>query len=394
MQMKVAVIIERAQIALGGAERSVFELTNTLSAAGVDVDLLAAAGETVVPNIHVLCTPHPTRRVRLAKFGRALNKYLASNHYDIIHSALPFGFADVYQPRGGTYAESIIRNAESYGPGPRAAFKKAIAFTNVRRTALLQAEKALCTGAEGPVIAALSNYVKNQFKNHYSVSDGRVLVIANGIKTTRVIDASHAAKLRSQILGQVGLEESANPALFLFVANNFRLKGLTPLIRAMQLVKAAGTDRPAYLIVAGRDKPHAYRRLARKLGVADRIVFLGRIRHTQNAFAIADVAVLPTYFDPCSRFILEALAAVKPVITTRFNGAVDLFTDNRHGRVIDAPENITALAEAIIHFCSSENTAAAARAIVQDNLRRDISISRHADQLIQLYQTVLKGKRK
>jgi hypothetical protein len=42
MKKKIAIIIERANIALGGAERSVFELAAALKAHGLEVDILAA----------------------------------------------------------------------------------------------------------------------------------------------------------------------------------------------------------------------------------------------------------------------------------------------------------------------------------------------------------------
>lgn len=390
--MKLAIIIERAITTLGGAERSVFELTAKLSSLGLQVDLLAAKGKTDVPNIHVLCADHTRKRTTLSTFGEALQKHLAINHYDIIHSVLPFPFADAYQPRGGCYQESIIRNAASYENRFISAYKKATAFANLRRTKLLRAEKTLCSNPTGPTIIALSEYVKQQFKNHYALNENRIVVIPNGIKTVKIIDTGHAEKLRRQIFERLHLNQSLNPALFLFVANNFRLKGLAPLIRALQYVTTAASPRPAYLIVAGKDKPHKYRRLATKLNIADKIVFLGHIRHIQNALAIADVAVLPTFYDPSARFILEALAAVKPVITTRFNGATDLFAENRHGKIVDAPDDTPSLARAIIHFTDIDNIKKASQAIVEDDLRKKISIARHAEQLISVYESILQKK--
>lgn len=390
--MKVAVIIERADIALGGAERSAFELTGKMSQLGPQVDLLAAKGRANSKNMHVLCADRPGKRVSLAVFAQALKNHFSANHYDIIHSILPFSFADVYQPRGGSYPESIIRNAASYQSRFASAYKKATAFANLRRGQLLRAEKALCMDPNGPVIAALSQYVKQQFKNHYALSPERMVVIPGGIRTHKVIDVGQAAKLRTQILARLQLDESSNPVFFLFVANNFRLKGLAALINAMHLAVNAATPRPPHLIVAGKDRPAQYRKLAKKLGITDRIAFIDHIRHIQNAFAIADVAVLPTYYDPCSRFILEALAAVKPVITTRFNGAADLFSDDRHGKIIDGPENVPALVRAIVHFTDTVNIQAACHAIVTDNLKKQISITGHVEKLIGLYQSIIQKR--
>ena len=398
MKKKIAIIIERANIVLGGAERSVFELAAALVALGLEVDMLAAKGQTNAKSIRILCQDSPGKRACYFTFAKALKEHLSENHYHLIHSVLPFDFADVYQPRGGTYVESILRNAVSYQNKFLESYKRTTAFTNFRRTVLLRAERKLCRGPSGPVIAAVSQYAAEQFRKHYSVANGRIVVIHNGVKINKRVNTVEAGKLRTQILAQLGLKEAENPVFFLFVANNFRLKGLAVLIKAMSVYSEAAcrkTGRQAYLIVAGSGKTYKYRRLAKKLNpsMADRrIVFLGPIRHIQNALSIIDVAILPTFYDPCSRYILEALAADKPVITTRFNGASEQFINNRHGKVIDMPEDIPALAEAIGSFADTNNIRKVSEAIVADNLKEKVSINRVAKQLISVYESILQSK--
>jgi glycosyltransferase involved in cell wall biosynthesis len=387
--MKIAIIIERANIALGGAERSVFELATALSAIGIEVDILAAKGRTNVKNIHILCRGKLGKRACYFTFVKALKKHLAQNHYDIIHSVLPFSFADIYQPRGGSFTESILQNAASYQNNLLAYYKKITAFANFRRTILLYAEKKLCKNPDGPLIVALSEYVVQQFKQHYGLPDKRVVVIPNGVKVNKPTDPAHADKLRAQILAKLHLKEADNPVFFLFVANNFRLKGLACLIEAMQLASQNRTERKAYLIVAGSGPTHKYRRLAKKLHLLNKIIFLGAVRKIQNLLSVADVAILPTFYDPSSRYILEALAVDKPVITTKFNGAADSFVNNRHGKVIDTPENIYALAQAISHFTDTNNIRKASQAIIDDNLKEKICITRVAKQLKSLYDSIL-----
>ena len=398
MKKKIAIIIERANIAMGGAERSVFELAAALKAHGLEVDILAAKGQTNARSIRILCPDSPGKRTGYLTFAKALKKHLSENNYDIVHSVLPFDFADVYQPRGGTYAESVLRNAVSYQNKLLESYKRMTAFANLRRTTLLRAERKLCRAPNGPVIAAISQYVAEQFKQHYGVTNGRIVVISNGVKINKRINTAEAGKLRTQILAQLGLKETDKPVFFLFVANNFRLKGLAVLLKAMSVYCEAAcrkTGREAYLVVAGSGKTHKYRQLAKKLNpsMAERkIVFLGPIRHIQNALSIIDVAILPTFYDPCSRYILEALAAEKPVITTRFNGASEQFVNNRHGKVIERSEDIPALAEAICYFADTNNIQKVSEAIVADNLKEKISINRVARQLISLYESILQRK--
>jgi len=391
---KVAIIIERLDINLGGAERSVVELASALSQSGLDVHVLAANGFASEPKFHILCPSSPGKRTGYFKFVKALKRYLAENHYDIVHSTLPVGFADLYQPRGGSYAESIVRNAASYQRRSIEFFKRTTAFANYRRTLLLCAERRLCGDPEGPLVAALSSYVAEQFKKHYGLDDRRIVIIRNGIKTFRRADPAQVEALRDQLLVRSGTGSVKKPVFFLFAANNFRLKGLAPLINAMALVKRRSTARPAYLVVVGSDSAARYRRLARRLNLEEKVIFLGPVRNIQTVLAVCDVAVLPTFYDPASRFILEALVAEKPVITTRFNGATDFFVHDRHGKILETPDDIESLAQSIAYFTDTANLNGASAAICEDNLKEKIDIRRSVEELVGVYTDLLERKQK
>jgi len=395
MKRKVAIIIERANVTLGGAERSVLELAAALSALDLEVDVLAGKGRTDTGNVHIMCPNTGGRRVGYFAFEKALKEHLSQASYEIIHSVLPFEFADVYQPRGGAYAESILRNAASYENRFVQRYKRLTAFANWRRTVLAHAERKLARRASGPVIAALSRYVAEQFKQRYGTDQQRIVTIPNGVKTDRPINTGQADRFRAQVLAKLNVKESDNPVLFLFVANNFRLKGLAPLIRSVSVAARHETQRKGYLVVVGGGKRLKYAELAQKLDTPTtgrRVVFLGTVSHIQDILSIVDVAALPTFYDPSSRFILEALAAGKPVITTRFNGATDLFVKDRHGKVIETADNVGSLAEAVAHFTDTDNIRDASRAIAEDNLKYKVSIRRAAGQLDELYEYILDRK--
>ncbi|MBN2131859.1 MAG: glycosyltransferase family 4 protein [Sedimentisphaerales bacterium] len=393
MSGRVAIIVERADVALGGAERSMFEVAKALSDCDWETHLLAAKGTGQASNVHVLCADVPSKRVSLKVFEKALKRHLARNRYDIIHSVLPFDFADVYQPRGGTYAEAQRQNAASYPGRLQRLCKSVMVFANRRRAQLLEAERSLCRNANGPIIAGLSHYVVEQFKTHYGTDPKRIVLTPNGVATDRQADSQAADRLRAKVYEMLDLEKTADPLLLLFAAHNFRLKGLDRLIRALPAAIDTATERKPYLIVMGGGKAGPYRRLAARLGVEKHIVFPGRAQNVQEALSISHVGVLPTFYDPASRFILEALAAGKPVITTRFNGATDQFVDGRHGLVVDSPENAEALAEAIAYFTATAHLNKAARAIADDDLKSGISTHRVAGELNALYESILNRRK-
>ena len=157
----------------------------------------------------------------------------------------------------------------------------------------------------------------------------------------------------------------------------------------MKVLAARSKDFSGFLVVVGDGEITKYKQIT-----GGKAIFLGSVDDIQNIMSVVDVAVLPTFYDPSSRFILEALAACKPVITTRFNGAADLFTNKRHGIVIDSPENVTALTDAIDYFVNADNIRKASQAIVEDNLKEKISIDRVAKELMTVYELILQQRGK
>jgi UDP-glucose:(heptosyl)LPS alpha-1,3-glucosyltransferase len=391
--IKVALIIERANIALGGAERSIVELTEALAELGADVTLLAATGDCNAANIKVLCDGNSSGRTSLAKFGTAIENHFKENHYDIIHSTLPFAFADIYQPRGGSYAEAIVRNSASYDSAIYSSVKQATHFLNRKRAELFNAEKTICQNDNGPVVAALSEYVAGQFARHYAMDAERIVLIRNGVKIDSEPDDSSKDQLRSKVYQALDITDRQGSCVFLFGANNFRLKGLATILRALKIIKAADGETKIYVAVAGSGKVKKYSALAEKLGVTDRVVFLESLKGISSAMAVCDVALLPTYYDPCSRFILEGLAAGKPVITTVFNGAAEFISDRKHGKILKNPGDSEQLAEAMRFYAEKSNAQKASDAIIADSLKQDISIMRHGRQMIELYEKIMDNSR-
>ncbi len=389
--LKVAIIIERAEIGLGGAERSVSELTAELRNQGAEATILAAKGVRT-ENTQVLCNLVRGKRTSLKFFENALEEHLQQNHYDIIHSTLPLSIADIYQPRGGSYKEAVLRNIASYPYSLQRCIKQWTHCLNTRRTEYINAEKRLCSNDNKTVVAALSNTVRQQFQKHYQLPDNRIAVIPNAINIQLQPDEGAATELKESIYNSISIPRDKKPVLFLFAATNPRLKGLRPLLWAFRKI-TENTDAYPVLVIAGAKELGSYRRLIKLFWLGNHVVSLGKLNGIRNALSICDAAVLPSYYDPCSRFILEAIAAGKPVITTRYNGASERYEHLRHGFVLNEPDNIDDLTNALMHFCNSEKLELAHNTIIEDNLRDEVSIKRHAEKLIELYNKIIAEKK-
>ncbi len=387
--LKVAIIIERAEIGLGGAERSVSELTAELRRQGVDATILAAKG-TASENTMILCQDYAGKRVPLKVFENVLRVHLENNAYDIVHSTLPLTIADIYQPRGGSYKEAVLQNIASYDCPCERLLKRCTHRLNLKRTQYLNAEQKLCATGNHVIVAALSNTVKEAFQKHYHLPDDRIAVIPNGINTQMQPDEKTTGEIRTNILNSITVPEDKTPVFFLFAANNPRLKGLRKLLQAFEDITFNAYVHPI-LIVVGSKGLGPYEDLSKNLLLKDHVISLGSQANICNILSICDVSVLPTYYDPCSRFILESLAMSKPVITTSCNGAAERFVNKLHGITIKEPD-YPLLMDALSYFCDLKNIELASKAILDDNLKEDVSITKHVKTLIGLYDKIITQK--
>src|SRR5262249_9132616 len=144
-----------------------------------------------------------------------------------------------------------------------------------------------------------------------------------------------------------------------FVAMNYRLKGLEPLLHAVRLLPG---DSPFRLLIAGSPRTDSFERLARRLNVSDRVRFLGYCSDTRNCYFAADFLVHPTFYDPFSLVVLEALACGLPVVTSRYNGASELLNPPREGYVIDDPHDYERLAWCLAQLLDPDRRAQCAQA--------------------------------
>jgi len=157
-------------------------------------------------------------------------------------------------------------------------------------------------------------------------------------------EAAERASVRERLRRELGI--GASDRVVIFAGHNFRRKGLVRLLEAMALPEAAAWQ----LIVAGKDFAGPYQRRAKLLGLSSRAQFLGPRPDVRQLYLAADVGALPTYYDPCSRVILEALSLGVPAITTRCDGSADAICDGETGFVVsppDAPESAQQIAQAL-----------------------------------------------
>lgn len=386
--MKIAIIQETIASARGGAETSTLEMARQLADLGTQVTIFHR-GPDVTPAAagSAQCVALPaagrTKAARTYRFIQNVHSACRNGDFDIRHAVTPCLCANVYQPRGGTLQETVARTLARV-PAPWRWLKAIGRRFNTRQRFLYHLERTLLIKRQANVhVAALSDYVKRQVEIGYRFPAEQVTVVFNGVDVPALEDDERcAARTALRHTLQLGPE---TPTL-LFVAHNFALKGLAELLGALHRgVHWQHAD--WHLLVAGRDRTAPYQRAARRFGVAERVHFIGAEHPVRQLYAAADVLAHPTWYDPCSRVVLEALSVGLPVVTTRYNGAAEALQTGRHGMVIAEPSDMDALADALRQALEPQ-VRAACRADAP-HFRTQFSMARHARELLALYERIL-----
>ncbi len=390
--MKVAIVQETVDIRRGGAESSVIEMATAIARLGPDVTILHAADggrPTHLDNVTLQPVPAGglTRALRTYRFVRGVHQLCRLQRFDVVHAVTPVLCANVYQPRGGTYPETVERSVAMVRSGVARMLRRLGKRFNLRQGFLMQIEKTLLTKRTARVsVAALSDYVRRQVASGLNFPPERIAVIFNAVDTSALEIATPAERTASRFRCAISGDQ---PAL-LFAAHNFRLKGLTSLLAALGRARREPERHPraaqAVLLVAGRDSAASYERLARRLGLEDAVRFLGSQPEMRAFYAAADALAHPTWYDPCSRVVLESLASGVPVLASRWDGASEAVRGREQGVVIADPGDIPALAAAL-----EEVLRPGARALASAGaaaFAESLSMDRHARELVALYERV------
>ncbi|MDX1683376.1 MAG: glycosyltransferase family 4 protein, partial [Phycisphaeraceae bacterium] len=354
--MKLALVIERLDPGGGGAERSTCQIATELARRDHDVTVLAGRAEGDLASLEpvkVVGSPAGDTRSggQLRAFVRWAEDQINQGDYDVSLGMTTMVAADVIQPRSGTVIETQARNLAMRSSAPARWLKRCLLAVSPKQRVLRQLEHRAISGGSVRRFASLSEYVTRQLVEHYGVDRDRIDLVPNAAVIPQ-LSAEEASAARQELRARENIGE--DQMAFLFAAFNPRLKGFEPLMRATSEVISRGHD--AVLVLAGRvgAREQAW---IRRAGIESAVRVVGPTDAMARWYRAADVTVLPTFYDPASKVVIESLLAGTPAITTRYNGAADWVMPEGgpvRGRVIDDPADVTALADAMAELCGNE----------------------------------------
>ena len=132
---------------------------------------------------------------------------------------------------------------------------------------------------------------------------------------------------------------------------------------------------------------------AKRLGIADRVIFTGYRSDIPALLAETTVFALPSLTEGLSNVVLEAMAAGLPVIATRVGGTPEIIRDGQNGLLVP-PSDPTALKAALTKLLDDPALANGLGASARRSVEERFSMARMVSSTEALYTDLLARKQR
>jgi len=202
-----------------------------------------------------------------------------------------------------------------------------------RNRARLGFERAVFGAGSPTQSLLLSPQQPRELAAHYATPTERWTLLPPGIARDRC-RPEDADERRAAARSALGIAPEAR--LLLALGSQFHTKGVDRTVRALAALPPALRQR-TWLAVAGQGKAAPLLALARRLGVAERLLMLGARDDVPALLLAADLLVHPARTENTGQAILEAIVAGLPVLASGVCGFAPHVERARAGRVLPEP---------------------------------------------------------
>ena len=222
-------------------------------------------------------------------------------------------------------------------------------------------EQAVFGGDSSTEILYLSPQQRAAFKTYYPECESRLHALPAGLaEDRRLDDRSPAARktrkkaAREKLKDELKLSETAT--LVIQIGSGFKVKGVDRALRAIASLPLETLSNVHYLLV-GSGKPAPYLRLAKKLGIANKVTIVDGRDDVPDLLAAADLMLHPAYRESAGYTLLEAVVAGLPVLATETCGYAYHIAQANAGAVCPEPFSQASLNMMLIEMLEQLPTA-------------------------------------
>ena len=136
---------------------------------------------------------------------------------------------------------------------------------------------------------------------------------------------------------------SKNEKIILFVGLHNKRKGIDLIIKTAILLK---DEKVRFVLVGDGPERRVFMNSAKKLGLTDKLLFVGNRLDVQNFYGQADIFFLPSRGEGLAGVLMEAMIYQVPIVTSNIAGTRDLVKHMENGLLCEV-ENYNCYANSI-----------------------------------------------
>jgi glycosyltransferase involved in cell wall biosynthesis len=227
-------------------------------------------------------------------------------------------------------------------------------------------------------VVACCEAVGRFYQQQVGVPSSKIAVVFNAVR----FGEQPGSGDREAALAALGL-----PADALVVGTLGRLteqKGQRVLLHAVAEL-ARRLPRLVLLLAGAGQLRDELERESDRLGIADRVRFLGLRRDRATLYAALDVFVLPSRWEGLSLALVEAMGAGRAVVATAVGGNPEVVADGRTGLLVP-PDDPSTLADALARLLASPDERASLGVAAAAEARSRFAIEQHVAEIAALYR--------
>lgn len=332
--IKKIALIRSAYSPYGGVETLTAELINRILKAGVEINLLTLPHQKWPishPNLKIipLGSLIKNRLWQLWRFEQSVCNYLSAHPFDTVFCLDRVSCFTHFHGGGGSHKTFLRVKNENSNILARMFRKMSLfhAFT-------LHIEKKGFLNPKLKKIHCCSDMVVKDISRDYRIDPGKFQIIYNGINWREMGETfNNRAVIGDDLLKAHGF----NPQDFrlFFLGSGFDRKGLDIAINGLAFLPQS-----YHLIVVGKDDFNAYVRQSEKLGLKNRVHFLGPQPNGWKYASICKAMILPSRYEPFGLAAAEAQAMGLPVLVSKTTGYAQLVMPGKNGIILENEQDI------------------------------------------------------
>jgi UDP-glucose:(heptosyl)LPS alpha-1,3-glucosyltransferase len=327
---------------LGGLEKYGYRIAKAFTRRGAHVDIVTSdtinkSGSPPLIHFHSLPPKKWLNFRKVEEFDRACKKWLEKQKFDVIFGMDRTRYQTHIRAGNGVHLAFMKEREKMEGKG--GPFKP---FLNPLNETILKIEKEAFENPELKRLFTNSYMVKKEILSYYKTPADKIQVVHNGVEWEEMHrDFSCWLEKKETICHEFGLDPFKYH--FLFVGSGFKRKGLAPLLKGVSLL----SSQDFHLSIVGKEKKVAdFIKLAKQLGVENKVSFFGPRSDISRFYQYADSLVIPSFYDPFANVTVEALAMGLFVVTSKTNGGYEIIK-KENGTLIDTLVDPQAIAKAL-----------------------------------------------